>query len=636
LADAAGGNIDVFWRLAWDLQIEPMTGEGQRRHDDDLLDFPGVAALRTDHVDLLVQAATHFVTTGHDHADEWLGTNKVDNRAWAGYLALALLDRQGRLADVPDAAWASWVGALVWFHAVPVNAGDRDRKKRLLTHAVRHAPTQLADAVATHVRGELTHGRLGSEVQLIDPAWHDQLANTWAALLTDLAQAITAPRIQDGAGNEQPQESPTMVLPTDESRAYALQLWETMLAALLRANDARAVEIARTALAACASGDDHRRIAVRAARTLLDANAPAHLTEILSAAGSDPGLSRDIAIACFSGYHEGAFLPDLDEEQLATLYRWLSGLFPPEADVHRTGMHRVGVEEEVTDWRDRVPQRLAERGTEQAVRTLTNLRDEYQERLILVSSHLRARTNLFASAWSPPLPVELAALFEDSRRRLVRSERELSELVTDTIKEIAADLHAHGELLWDRLPERFLPAELGLKEAWVPKLEHALSAYIAHELVNRLQRRGIAVNREVLVRPTDASSGTGDRTDILVEATLLSGHATNLNPDRVAVVIEIKGPWNKALMTDQQGQLAERYLPEANTRTGIYLIGWYPLHLWTDDIDYRRNRVKNLDRDKLAADLESQANQIHAELAVDTTPVLLTIPRPHPHTTPPK
>src|SRR6266545_1848783 len=42
LHDVLAGNVDAFWRLAWNLQLDPSTGQGPRRFDDDLLDFPGV------------------------------------------------------------------------------------------------------------------------------------------------------------------------------------------------------------------------------------------------------------------------------------------------------------------------------------------------------------------------------------------------------------------------------------------------------------------------------------------------------------------------------------------------------------------------------------------------------------------
>ena len=195
--------------------------------------------------------------------------------------------------------------------------------------------------------------------------------------------------------------------------------------------------------------------------------------------------------------------------------------------------------------------KLRARGTEQAVVTLAELSNDYPERLVIASNLLRARSSVFASAWSPPRPEELAALFQDARRRLVRSEAELADLILEVLAAINRDLPGHAELLWDRLPKRVLPSDSTLGAAWLPKPEAALSAYLAHELSNRLEGRGLAVNREVLVRPTDAY-GAGDRTDILVEATMRHDLFHGSVPGRLAVVIEVKGSWNPHLMIEQR------------------------------------------------------------------------------------
>jgi hypothetical protein len=644
LADAAKGDIDAFWRLAWDLQAELTTGRLLPRLDDNILDFPGSAALGSNHVEMLVKAASRFLSSAHDHADEWLGTDVYDRRAWAGYLALALLERQGRLSEMPTTAWPSWLGALVWFHSVPFNAGDREVKGKLLSQAAKHAAPQLADVAATYVRGELTQGHLASEVELVEPSWHIDLADTWVMLLTELSDAITRRMEAQPAGGVvdraiQPAErddtplrrgggSDTVVLSSDESRGHALRLWEIMLGALFTAKDGRGVEIALSVLNMGATEERYRSLAVRAARSLLSANAPDHLHEVLTIVSVDHALSRAVAEGCATDFREGDFVVNLDEEQLAQLYRWLSGLFPPETDLPHEGMHIVSPEEQTRDWRDRILQQISERGSEQAIYTLAKLRDEYPNRLLITSNLLRARMNRAASAWYPPSPNELTALFEDARRRLVRSESELANLLIDVLNAIGEDLPTHGELLWDRLPQRVLPADTRLKDAWLPKMEPALSAYIAHELVNRLERRGLAVNREVLVRPTDAS-GAGDRTDIQVEATMRHDAASGPTPHRIAVVIEVKGPWNRELMTAQRDQLARRYLPETKSNTGIYLIGWFPLDQWTYRNDYRRKHVKTFQRNQLAIDLRDQARRISADLAICTIPFLIDIPRPH-------
>jgi len=163
-----------------------------------------------------------------------------------------------------------------------------------------------------------------------------------------------------------------------------------------------------------------------------------------------------------------------------------------------------------------------------------------------------------------------------------------------------------------------------------------LSAYLAHELTLRLTGRGVAVNREVLILPRNPY-GAGDRTDIAVEATLVhdpySGRPAPA-PERLVVVVEVKGAWSDELLTAQREQLAVRYLPESGSDTGIYVVGWYPVDLWTAIGDGPRRRASRLVRDDVERTLAGQADEIARELKLHTRPVLLEVSRPHPASKP--
>jgi hypothetical protein len=69
--------------------------------------------------------------------------------------------------------------------------------------------------------------------------------------------------------------------------------------------------------------------------------------------------------------------------------------------------------------------------------------------------------------------------------------------------------------------------------------------------------------------------------------------------------------------------------PRGPNRDRIYVVGWYPLALWTDEKDYRRGRTSRFSREQLLADLKAEANSIRADHSVTTIPVLLDVPRPH-------
>jgi hypothetical protein len=665
---AVAGDSQAFWELLWGLQFDPQTGQAPvPRFDDDIMSFPATPVFGTQPENALRDAGLRYLTVEHDHAASWLGTNRYDKRAWAGYLALAALEAAGRLDEVPGDAWSSWVGALVWFPARPVGAGDADRKQRMLRLAARHAPGALAAAVARLVRGDLTRGHSPLELELINPGWAQELTEALFRLLGEVAAALpqipAAPDPGEGQADapaagaaEEPSETAVDSVPevvtlaaTAEAQAAALDTWETLLRLLFSTDSDRASAVARDALGSAADGAWQGRLAVGAVRMLLQVDAPAFWPEIKAAIDRDPGFSRELALTCASDRADGLDLHSLDEPSLVEVYRWLAELFPPADDVMEAGVHFVSREEAARLWRGAVLRELAQRGTRAAVAELTRLAGNFPDRLDIATSLLVARGGVQASAWSPPSPEQVARLLSDARRRLVRSTAELATLLGDTLAAIAEDLPAHGELLWDRQPaprrrnaSRTKPpntstpasGEQPKEDTWRPKPEAALSAYLAHELILRLTGRGVAVNREVLVQPRNPY-GAGDRTDIAVQATLTHdpyAATPAAAPERLVVVIEVKGAWNDDLLSAQRNQLAVRYLPESHSDTGIYVVGWYPVHLWTATRDGRRTRVRRLVRDDVKRALAEQADDIARDLNLHTHPVMLEIPRPHPAT----
>lgn len=654
LSAAVAGDTDAFWRLLWELQIEPATGRLQTRLSDDLFSLPAMPLLGEQAREKIREAAVRYLQAEHDHADSWLGTTLYDRRAWAGYLALTALDGTGRLDQLPLSTWTAWIGAIVWFPATSVNVGRRDRKERLLAQAAVHASSELARAVARLVRGELARGQRPFHLELVDPAWSRDLAETFAALVRELSDALG--RLPDKAGeggelSQQQEDSQVsagdVVVPDavtfsypvnprqlDELEAIGLDSWELMLRRLLAADLSTTLPLAQSAIAGAGVSARHRRLAVRAARVLLITATNRYWPEIYSVAEADRGFSRELALACAIDDVNHVITGSLDEAHVGDLYRWLTDLFPHSEDTAHEGAHMVGPEDEARDWRDRVLRVLAERGTEAAISTLTELASESPNQLGITAALLVARAKVQASAWSPPSAAEVATLLSDKSRRLVRDSAELATLLLDTLTAVRDDLPPHAELLWDR--HRPAPADEEAQLAadasgdlWQPKPEAALSAYLAHELTLRLRNRSIAVNREVLIQPSNAY-GAGDRTDIKADALAihdLHGSWASASPD-LTVVIEVKGAWNPELMTDQRDQLARRYLPEARTDTGIYVVGWYPPSLWNDPRDHRRSAVMKLNEREVEPTLREQASEIELELNVHVHPMLLTMPRP--------
>ena len=89
--------------------------------------------------------------------------------------------------------------------------------------------------------------------------------------------------------------------------------------------------------------------------------------------------------------------------------------------------------------------------------------------------------------------------------------------------------------------------------------------------------RGVIVNREVEVR-RQPGSNLGDRTDIHVDAIAPSPRPEQF--DRVTVIVEVKGCWNRELDSAMGKQLRDKYMRESSCEHGLYLVAWFNCDKW--------------------------------------------------------
>ncbi|XVU26459.1 NACHT domain-containing protein [Actinoplanes sp. CA-054009] len=634
---AVEGDTTAFWQLLWNLQFEPETGKGYAPSTvDDPRCLPAAVLGEPSLIDLLPDAASNFANKTNDRRAEWLGTRPYDERAWAGYLAIALLERLGRTTELGEHVWKAWVGAILSFRPGAEPDDGRARRCRLLEMASQHAYDELDEAITTYVIGAVDQGSTPNDINLHNPRF---VSRHQRALFQAMDTIGTAMRSLTGTGGTEassgpsPDPSPgratrTLLLSDDpDHRNAASRTLSMIMRALLAAGHPTTITVTMTAIHD-APTEGPATFEVICADLLLRTGA-VKLSAVLDAL--QPNSQLGAQLANHVGSRSGAINSRLDEEELAQLLVWLQSLPSTAPDLRRL---RWDARDGIWEWRRQTLSDLAGRQTTAALDQLNALQAQFPDQLDIAAAVLTVRTAVHANLWKPPDPDDVALLLNDARRRLVRTNHELADLLVETLDQIAQDLPAHGELLWDRQRQhpRVEPSSQSARSkrdigTWRPKPEAAFCAYVTHELRTRLQLHGIAINREVLVTPTDPY-GAGDRTDILVEAFARmksgSGSADD-NLARLAVVIEAKGQWNLGLEDDLTGQLAGRYLPAVHTDSGIYLVGWFPIDHWDDTSDAKRQKARRRAIDPTRALLEQRAAHIDGKRVVVR---IIEVPRP--------
>src|SRR5262249_10194397 len=125
-------------------------------------------------------------------------------------------------------------------------------------------------------------------------------------------------------------------------------------------------------------GDDARtedaERAKHAAQLLLQRDPAAAWPTVYQLLLDEPEFGKEVILATAANHRNG--WPDLQPQQLADLYLWLTQHFPRTQDPQIEGAHVVGPREEVAHWRDSIPQTLGHAGTPEAVAAVRRIAED--------------------------------------------------------------------------------------------------------------------------------------------------------------------------------------------------------------------------------------------------------------------
>jgi hypothetical protein len=268
-------------------------------------------------------------------------------------------------------------------------------------------------------------------------------------------------------------------------------------------------------------------------------------------------------------------------------------------------MYWVGPRDSVVHFRDAVFRQLQHRGTVAALEAVENLATVLPALSWLRWAAVETRAITLRRTWIPPVPQVLLRLGRDRDLRLVESGEQLLEVIIESLRRLEEELQGETPAapdLWNRL-------EGGV---FRPKSENEFSDYVVRHLRRDVQGRGIVADREVEIRRGEGKA-EGERTDIHIDA-LAKGRRPN-EYDRISVIIEAKGCWNRKVNEDMEEQLRDRYLRDNRCRNGIYLVGWFVCDQW-DRKDDRRARTPRLTAAEAQSHFDVQARALSGSVQI--------------------
>ncbi|MDN0075415.1 hypothetical protein QU481_10985 [Crenobacter sp. SG2303] len=262
------------------------------------------------------------------------------------------------------------------------------------------------------------------------------------------------------------------------------------------------------------------------------------------------------------------------------IFEILEKQYPSATDDKLGGI--VTVRHHIQDFRTCCLINLRNRADADSIEALERISARHPDHPWIASLIYEAEQKLVRDSWLPYEVLEVTAVLGISTGRVIRTEAELHDAVLSELHLIADKVSASAlrpavYFLWDEISQR-------------PKHEPRLCDWLAGELKDRLSHKGAIVNREAQVRSHNPK-GMGERTDILVE--LSSPTRSGKSGRSLSLVIEVKGCWNKELITAPASQLRDNYMKAYGAKSGIYLVMWFMCDRWAKD-DFRKRDTQRL------------------------------------------
>lgn len=564
LDDIESGTLEAWWILNMDMTLEPNSTHYGDEFNSDLTALPGWNIANEETRGRIIRAACVYVLEAEPTPEEWLGKNIFHRPSYAGVRALRLLrDKDPAfIEDLPSATWKKWASAIL---AGPWSGGADDSEiiEALVKKAYDHAPEEIIHALDVMIdKEDGDHGHIFTMGRVKD-CWNERLAKA----------------VLDKSKNDRLKPSSVGDL-FGELVGHKVHEAYEFIRSLLHQQD---TERQKTDLA------------FFAAKALISGDPKPNWPYVWPLLREDERFGKKVLESVsYEDRSAGAMMQALSENQLAELYVWLSRKYPHAEDPKHDGAYTVGPRDSIAHWRDELLRNLELCGTPEACKAIHQIMAELSHLSWLKWTLLNARAATRQKTWTAPSPKDVLEITKNSETRLVQDGEQLLSVIIESLIRLERKLHGHTPsvvFLWDEVE----------KGVFKPKDEGKLSDFVKIHLDQDLRQRGIIVNREVEIRRI--TGGIGERTDIHIDA-LKKGSRGEIY-DRITVVVEVKGCWNRELNSAMETQLFETYMDEAQARHGLYLVGWFNCDRWASD--YRKGNTPSISVTEARTKFEAKA-----------------------------
>ncbi len=381
------GSVGAWCHLCREMTLLPTSAHYNERFEADITMLPGwQEADETTKLRIIV-AAKEYICQGEPETDAWLGTNSFRHSALAGYKALRLISvtDPNFISTISVEVWQKWAAIILDFPNAREDQNKEIRQK-LIERAYQNAPDELIRALIILIEQENTqHGSIHI-LHEIRCCWDERLAE------------VLLNKVHD--------------------RKLKARSTGDLLKELLVHRVDRAKTFAESLISFPPPTDGEARAkAIVAAQMLMLYSEDAGWSVVWSAIQQDPKFGREVLESVsYAVKYQGNIEQRLKEDCVADLYIFLAQQYPTldeqqkdsdNAELTGVEAYVVGPEDSIRTWKDYIPRRLQELGTQEAcdalrkiIHELPELKDKLQWRLLEAKNLVRRKT------WQPPAPEE--------------------------------------------------------------------------------------------------------------------------------------------------------------------------------------------------------------------------------------
>ncbi len=292
----------------------------------------------------------------------------------------------------------------------------------------------------------------------------------------------------------------------------------------------------------------------------------------------DPLWGREFTRQLARRHEWRNWLPHVSAPRLYAYYKWLMEQFPE--DPYDSGSSQFTLAHYIERLQTAVFNEFKSRTTPDAILTLESvLASNPPEKVWLGDVLAQMRRNSSQAAWHPVPPKDLLGYLAHPIYPPIRSAGDLFYCVLIAIDRFQETLHGETASieLWNKVT-------IGRQQfEWSPKDELEISNCLKRHITRELGPMGVRPVREPELKPARGTA-SAQRSDILLTFRIAS------QPANAEVIVEVKGTWNKEILTDLQKQLIDRYLDSPSFNHGIYAAFHFACDGWNNPKDKRKSR----------------------------------------------